>query len=467
MSIKMQLFKSGDDVKISNGWDISELVHDIEYTTSIMGQAGKLSFAIEKDTGNSGFQISMGDCVLFWHNDNKVFKGYIFSAETNIDESFRVVAYDQLRYLQFHSNEIIKDDMNIEDVFNKIILEVGIPKENTKIVGNIDKSIKIKSKIFTDTSYYEILKYAIDWTNSFALTAEVENLQEIKIGDEVFYSGGKSYAGANDTSPATSNRVSGNAKVTNISANGIHKYHLRGDLASSNNSNVYGWVDESTITNITTMNKLLDNFYYLRDNFGTLELRETKYCGTYDENGNKIQNWLIIGDGSLLTDYTYQVDIDRNTFNEFLFMYNPKNKNSSDSETNKQVQGATLVGAIQAGSTIQKTGTSLDNTKVGENTIPKWGKLRKIVTVNDVSDKDLLAKYMKINVEHFNQPTRSLKLSALGYDGVYAGDTFHLLLGKLQMNTAVYVLNATHRYNGDMHTMELEVNTSPDIKVFS
>lgn len=466
MSIKMQIFKSAEDEKISQGWDISEIVHDIEYTTSIFGQAGKLSFIVEKDTGDSGFQIGMGYCVLFWHDDNKIFKGYVFSAGTDRTEAYRVVAYDQLRYLQFHSNEIIKDDMTLEDVFYKIIDEVGIDKKNTKIVGNIDKSIKIKERVFTNASYFDILKYAIDWTNSYAMTSEVEKLQKIKVGDMVNFSGGYHYYNYSDTIPVGGNRTSGTAKVISIKEGALHPYQLKG-MSAGGTSNVWGWVDKDKVMSNESMNKLLDNFYYIRDNFGVLELRETKYCGTYDENGNKIKNHLIIGDESLLTDYQYEVDIDKNTFNEFLFMYNPKSKKASDSETNKQVQGATLVGAIQAGTPISETNTKLDGTLIGENTIPKWGKLRKIVMVNDVSDKDLLAEYMKINVEHFNQPTRSLKLSALGYDGVYAGDTFHLFLGKMQMDNAVYVLNATHYYNGDMHTMELEVDTTPDIKIFS
>ena len=463
MSLKMQVFKTGDE-KI-DGWDISELVHDIEYTTSIMGQAGKLSFTVEKDTGNSGFQISVGYCVMFWHNEHEVFKGYVFTVGTDRTDAYKVVAYDQMRYLQFHSNEIVKDTMTIGDVFNLVTTECGIAKENTKIVGNIDKSIKVKGKVFTDSSYYDILQYAIDWTNSYALTSEVEKLQEIKVGDMVNFSGGYHYNSPSATSPSGSSRTAGTAKVTKIEKGALHPYHLQG-VSMGGTSNVYGWVDSNLVVSDEAMNKLLDNFYYLRDNFGTLELREVKYCGTYDDKGNKIDNWLVIGDESLLTDYQYEVDIDKNTFNEFLFMCNPKDKKASDSKTNKQVQGSTLVGAIQAGTKISNTGTSLDGTIISENTIPKWGKLRKIITVNDISDKDLLAEYMRINVEHFNQPTRSLKLSALGYDGVYAGDTFYLKLGKLQLDRFVYVLNATHHYKGDLHTMDLEVNTSPDIKVF-
>lgn len=463
MAIKMQVFKSSDDEKISDGWDISEIVHDIEYTTSILGQPGRLSFTVEKDLGDSGFQIGMGYCVLFWHDDNKVFKGYVFSASVDKTESYKVVAYDQMRYLQFHSNEVITDDMTLEDVFHKIAAEAGIEAGKTRIVGDIDKSIKIKGRVFPDTSYYDMLKYAIDWTNAYATTSTVENFQKIRIGDIVYFGGGQHYSSPNADISVGGNRTAGKAKVTVMKEGAKHEYHLVGEKGGSN---VWGWVDKDKVVSTKPMADFLDTFYYIRDNFGILELRETKYCGTYDDDGNRIENHLIIGNESLLTNYNYSVDIDKETFNEFLFMYNPKDKAADGSKTNRQVQGSTLVGAIQAGTPISKTGTKLDQTTVGENTIPKWGKLRKIVVVNDISDKDLLAEYMKINVEHFNQPTRSMKLSALGYDGIFAGDTFHLHLGKLDIDNAVYVLNATHKYDGDLHTMELEVNTTPDIKIF-
>lgn len=465
MSLTMHIYSKKDDT--SQGWDVSEIVHDIEYTTSILGQPGKLTFVLEKDMYDSGLQISVGSLVKFWHSDDDleeekpVFMGNVFTIGTDRSDAYRVVAYDSLRYLQNHDDMCI-EDKTVEDVFKVICKSCGIPDNKCKIVGNIDKSIKIKSKVFIDSSYFDILQYAIDWTNSYALTSEVEKLQDIKVGDEVYYSGGESWKSSDEDTPATTNRTAGNAKVTLIKENAKHKYHIQGI-----DSNVYGWVNESSVTSEKQLNQLMDNFYYIRDNFGTIELRETKYCGTYDENGNRIKNWLIIGDGSLLTNYQYEVDIDKNTFNEFYFKYNNKNKNSnSDSETNQQVQDKILIGAIQAGTKISETNTKLDETIIGEDTIPKWGKLRKYVTVNDISDKDLLAEYMKINVEHFNQPTRSLKLSALGYDGVYAGDTFYLLLGKLKLSNAVYVLNATHHYNGDSHTMDLEVNTSPAMEVF-
>ena len=43
MSLKMHVYDRNGE-----GYDISEIVHSIEYTTSILGQPGKLSFIVDR-----------------------------------------------------------------------------------------------------------------------------------------------------------------------------------------------------------------------------------------------------------------------------------------------------------------------------------------------------------------------------------------------------------------------------------
>ncbi len=456
MSLTIHIYNSHSES--NEGYDVSELAHNIEHTTSLMGQPGKLTFVLEKDSDpNSEFQISVGDLIKFWHTDSEtetetpIFMGNIFTIGTDITDAYRVVAYDQMRYLQNHDNLLISD-MTLEDVFNKICTACEFPN---KITCDLDNSIKIKKKFFEDASYFDILQYAIDYTNSYCTTKKSDT-SSLKVGDEVIYSGGKSYESPTASNPATLNRTSGKAKITVISNNGKHKYHIQGIT-----SNVYGWVDSSTISVESESDNDFDyKFYYIKDNFGTLELHELK------NDYKKQANPLIIGDESLLTGYNYEVDIDRNTFNEFYFLYSPKNKDSNNTNTNEQVKEKTLIGAIQAGTKISKTNTNLDDTSVGEDTISKWGKLRKMVTVKDISDKNLLAEYMKMNVEIFNKPSRSIRISALGYDGITAGTGFNFRLNKLNIDYPVYVLSATHHYNATHHTMDLSINTNLSMEVF-
>ena len=56
-----------------------------------------------------------------------------------------------------------------------------------------------------------------------------------------------------------------------------------------------------------------------------------------------------------------------------------------------------------------------------------------------------------------------MKLEALGYNGVNAGDGFLLRLKKLNYEGMVYVISATHNYGSDMHTMSLEVCTAKNM----
>ena len=68
-----------------------------------------------------------------------------------------------------------------------------------------------------------------------------------KVGDVVQFTGSTHYASANATSGPTCK--SGKAKVTAISANAKHPYHLIAESGSG--STVYGWVDADTVQAIT------------------------------------------------------------------------------------------------------------------------------------------------------------------------------------------------------------------------
>lgn len=75
---------------------------------------------------------------------------------------------------------------------------------------------------------------------------KVETKKEIKVGDLVYFSGGKHYVSA--SSGFGFKAKEGKAKVTNFAKGKKHPYHV---VHTDNKSNVYGWVDESAV-------KLLD-----------------------------------------------------------------------------------------------------------------------------------------------------------------------------------------------------------------
>lgn len=406
MSLCMHIYTSGKE--ISQGYDVSEIVHDIEYTTSILGQAGKLTFTLEKDPNpNSEFQFNVGSLVKFWHGEKnnlkEVFKGFVFSVGTDRTEAYRVVAYDQTRYLQNHN------DISIPDYENDLIYYFdticNYEKITEKRIANWKKFIieraKIRKENFVDTSSYDILLYCM---NNYAI-------------------------------------------------NNVMKFPSKNyKLIIPKGSFSFGEFQPK---------------FYIRDNFGTVELREIFTDFLYNDDGTEKQDFLIIGDESLLTDYNFEIDIDKDTYNEFYLKFN-KNKTSSNQSTptNEQVDEKQDFIALQAGTVIKNTGTILDGQIIGEDTIPKWGKLRKIVTLKGTMKDPDANMYVNSLIKHYNQPTKSLKLSALGYDGIYAGSSFIFSLKKLKINYPLYVISATHYYNGDSHKMDLEVNTNPTMEIF-
>ena len=207
--------------------------------------------------------------------------------------------------------------------------------------------------------------------------------------------------------------------------------------------------------------------FYLKCDVNRIQLREVYYDFLYEEDGTPKTKFLLIGDNSLLTNYRYKVDIDNNVYNRFIFVANEENQNSAQSDdTNTQVNEKQLVAAIDAGYRISNTDTSLDNTKIGENTLMTWGILSTIITLDNAEEKNKLSVYMKSVVESMSQANKTLKLNAIGNDDIAAGSAFFLYLSKLGMSFPVYVLSATHVFDEGEHTMELDVCTNANMRNF-
>lgn len=369
-------------------FEVSEIVHNIEYTTSLESQPGKLSFMLEKDTSNV-LDIRIGSPVQFTSDGKGIFYGNIFTIETDSTDVYRVVAYDKMRYLK-NSDCILCDETHtLETLFKKIL-------DAYNLQGNLGKwknEVKLQPLVehyFNNETLFDILEYY--------MMAEIDRL----------------------TKNATSTSV---------------------------------YKDSDILVRP-----------YLRCNYNKIEMGEIMYDFLYDENGKKRTEFLQIGDESLMTDYRYKVDIDKDTYNRFIFVYNEKSSNSKD--TNTQVEKKQMFASMDAGHTISNTNTSLDGTKIGENTLSTWGVLTKIIELKSIEQSNMLDEYMKACVEIYSMAKRTLKINAIGYDGIKAGSGFYLHITKLGIDYPVYVVSATHRYDAESHTMELEVSTNDNMRMF-
>lgn len=379
------------------GFDVSELAYGIDYSTSLKGYAGKLTFKLRKDPNNI-LKIALGDVVEFSYDDFNVFKGYVFTLSTDETEEYSVVAYDQMRYLQNHDYYFTDGTESASDIFTKICTNAGFKEynfTNKKMIDSfkvIDKSlIKVRPHTFQDKTYFEIIEWAIEETQK------------------------------------------GNYKI----------------YKNAQGQEVIGYDIEKTLSN-AGLDKLWKGFhYYIRDNFGVLEfkaLSSNLKVAKQNEASLKLKEQfldnetLVIGEESLLMNYEYSIDIDNDTHNEIILM--SETNEAIKNEKNKKEKVKKLVYATQA------------------DTVKKWGRLRKIVTVKEGASQEQLQNYAKLILDVENNPSKTLKLTCLGYNGLYAGNAFALRLSSVGINDIpVYILSAVHHFEGDNHTMDLEVTT--------
>lgn len=190
------------------------------------------------------------------------------------------------------------------------------------------------------------------------------------------------------------------------------------------------YIDEMNTKNTRTR-------YFLRDNFGKLELNEITAAFNFGLDGILGGSPLVIGDKSLLTGYHYGMDIDTNTYNE-VFLMAESDEQGSDGSKGKHIAYA----------------------ENEQRSIDRYGLLRKIETVQKGMTEAQIQNYAKLLLDVGKQPTKSMNLKAIGFDGIYAGAGFVMWLEKLHIASNMYVITATHDYEGGNHTMSLDVEAT-------
>lgn len=122
------------DSNNGNLMDITNLASDIQYTTELNGQAGKLTFLVPQDPNNI-LTLSNGSNVAFYNDDKGIFYGYVFTLGTDKSNNYKVTCFDQLRYLK-NEEVYVTQNQTASQIFEKIC------QDN-----------QIKYKIVTPTNY--------------------------------------------------------------------------------------------------------------------------------------------------------------------------------------------------------------------------------------------------------------------------------------------------------------------------
>ncbi|WP_438491012.1 XkdQ/YqbQ family protein [Paenibacillus sp. IHBB 3054] len=169
-------------------------------------------------------------------------------------------------------------------------------------------------------------------------------------------------------------------------------------------------LDETLINNGT-------NFVFY-DDFGSLTLR----------NIAGMRFPLVIGDDSLMTDYSYSRSIDDETYNQIVLYRDNK-------ETGKRETYVTKDSA----------------------TIRKWGLLQLHESVDENLNQAQINEQLAQLLFTKNRESRSLSVEALGDYRLRAGCYVNLYIKKMNINKFFLVDTCTHKKADGVHTMDLEL----------
>lgn len=139
---------------------------------------------------------------------------------------------------------------------------------------------------------------------------------------------------------------------------------------------------------------------------------------------------IMVGDRSLLTNYTYKTDIDSQTYNSVKL-----------ARPNEETGKADIF-------------IAQDSANIG-----RWGLLQLYQSVDgDMNDAQVKAQ-AAATLEYYNQRMRTLSVSSLGVLGLRAGMMLLMRvkgLGDINLDQYVLLEKVTHTFKNDEHTMEFD-----------
>lgn len=143
------------DSKSGVVYDISELITNAVWETTMTDQPGKLTFNYIDDTKVT---INEGSPISFKVDGKGVFFGYIFKRGKKKDEKIPITAYDQMRYLK-NKDTYVLSGLSASQIFTKVCNDFklkSIVKEATSYINS--------PRINDNKTLFEIIQYAIDET---------------------------------------------------------------------------------------------------------------------------------------------------------------------------------------------------------------------------------------------------------------------------------------------------------------
>ncbi|BBH19863.1 hypothetical protein Back11_12080 [Paenibacillus baekrokdamisoli] len=169
------------------------------------------------------------------------------------------------------------------------------------------------------------------------------------------------------------------------------------------------------LSETTAISKKIYIFY---DDFGQLKLTPLE----------DMKLDLILGDNSLVTNFSRSYSIDSDTYNYVVMTQ----KNEESGATKKYI-------AMDSG------------------TIAKWGKLQLNRTADEKLNKAQINEILDAALALKNRPVSTLKIEVLGDIQVRAGSMIQVEIKEIELNGIFIVKECQHKFTGDEHTMSLEL----------
>ena len=140
-------------------YDLSEIISEPEWYTSIDGQPGKFTFKILDDPN---VFYKNGDMIEFSNGGKTYFKGKIFKRQKTKDDLWQITAYDNLRYLQ-NEDTIVFDASTAAERFKRICETQGLPYKIGMAPG-----YKCAAVVADGKTYFTMLDEALQETRRAA-----------------------------------------------------------------------------------------------------------------------------------------------------------------------------------------------------------------------------------------------------------------------------------------------------------
>lgn len=127
----------------------------ISWETAYSGTPAQLTFTVIKDENIS---FDEGSQAVFKFRGAPIFYGFVFKKSRDKDGNIKCTCYDQTRYLQ-NKNSMVYSDKTATDVIKMLAKDFSL-----SVGGLVDTSEKIPLRLEDNTSLFDIIKYALNYT---------------------------------------------------------------------------------------------------------------------------------------------------------------------------------------------------------------------------------------------------------------------------------------------------------------